>query len=113
MWSQTHRGPVGSPDAGPWVPELVSACSVFSLAPRAPVPTPRAPDLSPLTRRSSPGGRSPETPTSRFRGVGVGARAASEAPEGIPFGPCNCLRKGVGCSLDSPGGALRSLPAPA
>lgn len=73
-----------------WVPVLsVQSRSTPFLSPHR-LTSGRGPDLSPLTRRFSPGGRPLQTPTSGSRGVGGGAQAASEAPARIRFLPYVC-----------------------
>lgn len=100
-------GGVGALAAGPQAPASVSAYSPsFSSS----ATSGRGPDLSPLTRRVSPGGRSPQTPSSRPLGVGNPSLSSLRAPCRDPVWPRTCPRNGVWYCLGSPGGAFRPLP---
>lgn len=68
---------MGALAAGSQAPASVSA---YSLSFSSSATSGRGPDLSPLTRRFSPGGRSPQTLTSRPLGVGSPSLSSLGAP---------------------------------
>lgn len=81
MWSQIYRGTVGSPDAGPWVPELGSACSLFSLA-----------IAGPESRRPGPRPLTPDPPLSPRGAVTVDPDLDSAVSESEPERPLRPLK---------------------